>query len=113
MLAAFTGLPSFMTINVQEELSGHLDKWLSTVDIGSPPGHSQFFPSVFENLRTTPENTLVVGNDELLDFHLAKALGAQTLFIGDKELTPTRKSIQDLPKFLKDVVQDYLAKSSS
>jgi FMN phosphatase YigB (HAD superfamily) len=105
MSVVTTDLPAFLALQFRDELSGYIDRWFSSTDIGLPKGHPDFLPRIFQALRIDePTHVLVVGNNELLDFHIPRIAGAQALHSGDSELTPAISTIEELPKFIKGLI---------
>ena len=104
MSTVATDFPMFLTTRMRDDLTGYIEKWYSPTDFGFPRGHPEFLPRIFEDLKTQPEHTLVVGDDELLDFHLPKAAGAQVLYIGETDLTPSVQTIEEIPKFIRELI---------
>ncbi len=102
--AVMVNLPSFFILNIIDELTGYVDRWFSISDIGLPRGHPDFYTQVFNELRMQPENILVVGPDELLDYHFAKLAGALPLYIGNQDLEPNIQSVEQLMEYLNQLM---------
>lgn len=101
-----TDLPSFLISDFCDELTGYVDRWFSSTDIGFSKGQPDFLSKIFQNLRVDePAKVLVVGSDELLDFNIPKAAGTQVLHIGNRELTPSLETIENLPNYIQNLLR--------
>ncbi|MFQ5978391.1 MAG: HAD family hydrolase [Candidatus Heimdallarchaeota archaeon] len=98
-----TGLPSFLVTHFCDELTGYVDRWFTSTDIGFSKGHPDFLSQIFQILRVDePAKVLVVGSDEFLDFVIPKTAGTQVMHIGDRELTPSLETIEKLPNYIQN-----------